>query len=110
MLQVQAIITVVLAAVLLGERPALVVPLRPSPGRPRADAPELRQPAQHGIRRRRRPASSVAPFTLLVPVVGIMTAWLVNSERPNVFGALGGALLVLGVAAVALGPRLRPSR
>ena len=55
-------------------------------------------------------ASTVAPFTLLVPVVGIATAWLVNGERPNGFGALGGALLVLGVAAVALGPRLGVSR
>ena len=56
------------------------------------------------------PASSVAPFTLLVPVVGITTAWLVDGERPNVFGALGGALLVLGVGAVALGSRLTVSR
>ena len=52
------------------------------------------------------PASTVAPFTLLVPAVGMALAWIVDGERPGVPGAIGGALLVLGVALVSVGPRL----
>lgn len=48
------------------------------------------------------PASSVVPFTLLVPPVGMLTAWLVLDEVPNVAEAGGGALLLAGVAVVAL--------
>jgi O-acetylserine/cysteine efflux transporter len=44
---------------------------------------------------RRHEAMRVAPFTLLVPVVGIAAAWVALSEVPN--GAeIAGALLVLG--------------
>src|SRR3954449_124195 len=50
----------------------------------------------------RYPASTVAPFTLLVPVVGILTAWLVRSEHPTV-GELLGSLIVLVGLALALG-------
>jgi O-acetylserine/cysteine efflux transporter len=44
------------------------------------------------------PASTVSPFTLLVPVVGILTAWLVRGEHPT-----GGELLGSLVAVVGLG-------
>lgn len=54
----------------------------------------------------RYPASNVAPFTLLVPAVGMLTAWLVDGEQPTALGFLGGAILILGVATVVLGPRL----
>ena len=53
----------------------------------------------------RYPASTVAPFTLLVPVVGIVTAWLVRGERPT-FGELLGSLVVLVGLGLALGARL----
>ena len=42
----------------------------------------------------KHPASTVAPFTLLVPVVGIASAWLLLSETPSA-GELGGAAVVL---------------
>ncbi|KRE61062.1 EamA family transporter [Nostocoides sp. Soil756] len=59
----------------------------------------------------RHPASEVAPFTLLVPPVGLLSAWLVRDERLTSAGLAGGALLVLGVALVVLGPRFgRPRR
>jgi O-acetylserine/cysteine efflux transporter len=47
-------------------------------------------------------ASTVAPFTLLVPVVGIFTAWLVRGEHPT-WGELLGSLIVLVGLALALG-------
>src|SRR5213082_1301824 len=50
----------------------------------------------------RYPASTVAPFTLLVPVVGIVTAWLVRGEHPT-WGELLGSLIVLVGLALALG-------
>ncbi len=42
----------------------------------------------------RHDASRVAPFTLLVPVIGIASAWLALDERPN-GPELVGALIVL---------------
>lgn len=50
-------------------------------------------------------ASAVVPFTLLVPVVGMTAAWLVFGELPNAAEATGGALLLAGVATVALAGR-----
>src|ERR671927_924531 len=50
----------------------------------------------------RYPASTVAPFTLLVPVVGILTAWLVRGEHPS-RGELLGSLVVLVGLGLALG-------
>ena len=50
----------------------------------------------------RYPASTVAPFTLLVPVVGILTAWLVRGEHPT-WGELLGSLIALIGLAFALG-------
>jgi uncharacterized membrane protein len=50
----------------------------------------------------RYPASTVAPFTLLVPVIGILTAWLVRGEHPA-WGELLGSLTVLFGLALALG-------
>jgi O-acetylserine/cysteine efflux transporter len=46
----------------------------------------------------RYPASTVAPFTLLVPVIGILTAWLVQGEHPT-----GGELLGSFIALIGLG-------
>jgi O-acetylserine/cysteine efflux transporter len=50
----------------------------------------------------RHPASTVAPFTLFVPIVGILTAWLVRGEHPT-WGELLGCLIVLVGLALALG-------
>jgi len=45
------------------------------------------------------PTSAVVPFTLLVPVVGIMAAWLVQGEVPGVTELVGGAVMLAGLAA-----------
>ena len=56
----------------------------------------------------RHPASVVVPFTLLVPVSGIATAWLARGERPTSGTALGGVLLMVGVAVTVVRLRRRP--
>ena len=43
-------------------------------------------------------ASTVAPFSLLVPVAGIGSAWLVLGEVPNLAEAAGAAIVLLGLA------------
>lgn len=45
----------------------------------------------------RHPAGVVAPFSMLVPVVGITAAWLLLGERPAWGEIAGGAVVVLGV-------------
>ena len=57
-------------------------------------------------------AAAVVPYTMLVPVVGLSTAWLVQGEAPNAWEATGGALLLLGVAVTTgvLDPRRRRAR
>ncbi|WP_265520240.1 EamA family transporter [Oerskovia flava] len=55
----------------------------------------------------RYPASAVVPFTMLVPVVGILMAWWVLGEVPNAAEAGGGAVLLLGVAITTLRRRRR---
>ena len=56
----------------------------------------------------RHPAPVVVPFTLLVPVSGIATAWLARGERPTTGTALGGVLLMVGVAVTVVRRRRRP--
>jgi len=46
----------------------------------------------------RHPASAVVPFVLLVPVVGILTAWLVQDEVPTALELIGGVVMLIGVA------------
>ena len=46
----------------------------------------------------RHPSAAVVPYGMLVPVVGLATAWLVQGEVPNAWEATGGAVLLLGVA------------
>jgi O-acetylserine/cysteine efflux transporter len=50
------------------------------------------------------PSSAVVPFTLLVPVVGMTTAWLVLGEVPTPAEVTGGLLLLAGVATAVLRP------
>ena len=47
----------------------------------------------------------VAPFTLLVPVLGLLTAWLVLGERLNQWQLWGSACLLIGLAVNVLGLR-----
>jgi O-acetylserine/cysteine efflux transporter len=51
----------------------------------------------------RHPAALVVPFTLLVPAVGMLTAWIVQGEQPGPAEAVGGLVLLVGVAVTAIG-------
>jgi O-acetylserine/cysteine efflux transporter len=55
----------------------------------------------------RYPASAVVPFTLLVPVVGILSAWIVFGELPTTLELVGGAVMLAGlaIAVITWGPR-----
>ena len=55
----------------------------------------------------RYPTGAVVPFTLLVPVVGIVTAWIVQGEVPGVTELIGGAVMLAGLAAAVVQPRRR---
>lgn len=46
---------------------------------------------------RRHPAGVVAPFSMLVPVVGIVAAWLVLGQVPTWLELVGGLLVIGGV-------------
>jgi O-acetylserine/cysteine efflux transporter len=50
----------------------------------------------------RYPTSAVVPFTLLVPVIGILAAWLVQGEIPAGTELLGGAIMLGGLAAAVI--------
>ncbi|WP_151526845.1 EamA family transporter [Serinicoccus kebangsaanensis] len=52
----------------------------------------------------RHPAGVVAPFSMLVPVVGMTAAWWVLGERPVPLEVAGGVLVVAGVLWAARGP------
>lgn len=58
---------------------------------------------------RNHPSSRVAPFSMLVPVVGLLTAWVVLGETLTAGELAGAAVVVLGVllgsGAVPLGRR-----
>lgn len=43
------------------------------------------------------PTSAVVPFTLLVPVVGILAAWLVIGEQPTLTELIGGTVMLGGL-------------
>jgi O-acetylserine/cysteine efflux transporter len=57
----------------------------------------------------RYPASSVAPFTLLVPVFGIGSAWIALGEVPTGPELAGAAVVLAGLALTIglIGPRTR---
>lgn len=54
----------------------------------------------------RYPASQVAPFSLLVPVVGLSSAWLFLGEALSAVQWLGAAIVMLGLLINVFGPRL----
>ncbi len=47
---------------------------------------------------KRYPAGVVAPFSMLVPVVGMAAAWAVLGERPSPWSLVGAAVVLVGVA------------
>lgn len=58
----------------------------------------------------RNSASSVAPFSMLVPVTGLVSAWLLLGERPSGWELLGGVLIVAGVLGPHVWRRFRTTR
>jgi O-acetylserine/cysteine efflux transporter len=46
----------------------------------------------------RYPTSAVVPFTLLVPIVGIVAAWLLVNEQPTLPELIGGLVMLVGLA------------
>ncbi|WP_062202208.1 EamA family transporter [Demequina salsinemoris] len=56
----------------------------------------------------RHPAGVVAPFSMLVPVVGIVTAWLALGERPGLGELAGGVLVIGGVLWASRASRIAP--
>lgn len=56
---------------------------------------------------RRHPAGIVAPFSLLVPIFGLGSAWLALSQRPNAYESMGAAVVLLGLALANLPGRKR---
>ena len=57
----------------------------------------------------RHRAAQVAPFALLVPVVGVAVAAIVLGERPDPLDWLGGAVILAGLALLQLGGRRGPA-
>ena len=53
------------------------------------------------------PSAAVVPYTLLVPPVGMLAAWLAFGEVPEALEIVGGALLLAGVATTLVRPRRR---
>ena len=58
----------------------------------------------------RYPASTVAPFTLLVPIVGLSTAWVVLGEGLSALDWIGGVLVFAGLLLNVFGLRLLARR
>lgn len=58
---------------------------------------------------RRHPAGTVAPFALLVPVVGMTAAWLVLGEQPHPVELLAGVVIVGGVLLSSISTRPAPA-
>jgi O-acetylserine/cysteine efflux transporter len=58
----------------------------------------------------RYPAGAVVPFTLLVPIVGILSAWAVLGELPTVLELVGGTVMLVGlaIAVIRRAPRTPP--
>ncbi|MTB89376.1 EamA family transporter [Aeromicrobium senzhongii] len=56
------------------------------------------------------PAASVVPFILLVPPVGVLSAWVALDEVPSTLEWVGGVVMMVGVAVatVTLRSRARP--
>jgi O-acetylserine/cysteine efflux transporter len=49
---------------------------------------------------RKYTAPIVTPYALLVPIIGILSAWIVLGEQPSVGELAGGLVVMLGLALV----------
>ncbi|MBF9036297.1 EamA family transporter [Rhodobacterales bacterium HKCCE2091] len=60
----------------------------------------------------RHPAARITPFALLIPVVGMLVAWLMLGERLSGIEAAGAAIILAGLALAVLRPgaATRPAR
>ena len=56
----------------------------------------------------RHPSSVVAPFSMLVPVVGVLSSWLVFGETIDAVEAAAGAIVIGGVLLASAPPRRPP--
>lgn len=54
----------------------------------------------------RHPAAMVTPFALGIPVVGLLTAWIVLGETVGPWEALSGAVILAGITLAVLGHKL----
>ena len=50
----------------------------------------------------RYPTSAVVPFSLLIPIIGILAAWLIVHEQPSPTELIGGAVMLVGLAIAVL--------
>jgi O-acetylserine/cysteine efflux transporter len=55
---------------------------------------------------RRHAASKVAPFSLLVPIFGIGSAWIALGEKPTTLEIVGGIVVICGLGLVTAALRL----
>lgn len=55
----------------------------------------------------RYPAGAVAPLSLMVPVVGIASSWIVLGERPTPLSLVGGVIVIAGAFAATSSGRTR---
>ena len=56
----------------------------------------------------RYPSSSVAPFSMLVPPVGVLSSWIAFGDLPDIVELAAGALVIVGVLVASFGmPRRR---
>lgn len=56
---------------------------------------------------RRYPSSMVAPFSMLVPVVGVLASWVVFGEVPDAVELVAGAVVIGGVLISSTAPARR---
>lgn len=56
------------------------------------------------------PAASVVPFILLVPPVGVLSAWVALDEVPSALEWVGGIVMMVGVAVATVSLRGRAAR
>jgi O-acetylserine/cysteine efflux transporter len=59
---------------------------------------------------RRHPASRVVPFALLVPPVGIASAWIALGEQPNAAELIGAGVVLTGLTITTLAVTTSPLR
>lgn len=52
------------------------------------------------------PASVVAPFTLLVPITGLLSGWLVLGETISMLEIAGGVLVIIGLGVTVFKPKI----